>query len=87
MDAYGILVIILSITLAILLVLCIIIAVQVIKLIKKLQIISDKAEEVIDDVEAVSGFFRKTAGPVAVTGMISNIVSKVAELTNKKGSK
>lgn len=87
MDAFEILVIILSVTLAILLVLCIIIAVGVIKLIKKLRVISDKAEEVIDDVEAVSGFFRKTAGPVAVTGMISNIVSKVADLTAKKGSK
>lgn len=87
MDAYGILVIILSITLAILLVLCIIIAINVLKLIAKLRIISDKAEEVIDDVEAVSGFFRKTAGPVAVTGLISNIVSKVVELSNKKGTK
>jgi hypothetical protein len=87
MDAYGILVIILSITLAILLVLCIIIAVNVNKLVKRLQIISDKAEEVIDDVEAVSGFFRKTAGPVAMTGLISNIVSKVAEVANKKGTK
>ncbi len=86
-DAYGILVIILSVTLAILLVLCIVIAVNAIKLIKKLRIITDKAEEVIDDVEAVSGFFRKTAGPVAMTGLISNIVTKVTELTNKKGSK
>ncbi len=87
MDAYEILVIILSITLAILLVLCIIIAISVMKLVKKLRVISDKAEEVIDDVEAVSGFFRKTAGPVAMTGLISNIVSKVADLTAKKGSK
>lgn len=87
MDAFEILVIILSVTLAILLVLCIIIAIGVIKLVGKLRVISAKAEEVIDDVEAVSGFFRKTAGPVAVTGLISNIVSKVAELTNKKGSK
>lgn len=54
---------------------------------KKVQIITDKANEVMDDVEAVSGYFRKTAGPVAITGLISNIVSKVAEMTNKKGSK
>lgn len=87
MDAYGILVIILSTTLAILLVLCIIIASYVIKLMKKIQIITDKANEVMDDVEVVSSYFRKTAGPVAMTGFLSNIVSKVAEMTNKKGDK
>ena len=87
MDAYGILVIILSITLAILLILCIIVAISVNKLVKKLSIISDKAEEVINDVEAVSGLLRKTAAPVAMTGLISNIVTKVSEMANKKGSK
>lgn len=87
MDAYEILVIILSITLAILLALCILIAINVNKLIKKIHIISDKAEDVIDDVEAVSGFFRKTAGPMAITNLISNIVSKVADMSNKKESK
>ncbi len=87
MDAYGILVIILAVALAILLVLSIAIAVAVLKLMKKIQIITDKASEVMDDVETVSGYFRKTAGPVAITGIISNIVSKVAEITHKKGSK
>lgn len=87
MDAFQILVIILSVVLAALLVLCIIIAIGIIKLINALRAISAKADEVIDDVEAVSSFFRKTAGPVAITGFISNIVSKVAEISNKKGSK
>lgn len=54
---------------------------------KKIQIITDKANEVMDDVEVVSSYFRKTAGPVAMTSLFSNIVSKVAEMTNKKGSK
>ena len=85
MDAFEILVVILSVTLGILLVLCIVIAVYVIKLLKQLRAISDKAEEIVDDVEAVSGFFRKTAGPVAVTNLVSNIVDKVTEFTNKKG--
>lgn len=85
MDAFEILVVILSITLAILLVLCIAIAISVIKLVRKLRDITDKAEEIVDDVEAVSGFFRKTAGPVAVTNLVSNIVDKVNEYTKKKG--
>jgi hypothetical protein len=86
MDAFEILVIILSIVLAILLVLSIILTIGIIKLVSKLRDISKKAEEVMDDVEAVSGFFRKSAGPIAITGFISNIVSKVAELS-KKGKK
>jgi hypothetical protein len=85
MDAFEILVIILSVTLAICLVLGIVLLVAIIKLVNKLRVISQKAEEVMDDVEAVSGFFRKSAGPVAITSMLSNIVSKVADLKTKKG--
>lgn len=85
MDAYEILVIILSSTLGILLILCIVLAIYAIKLVKQLRVISNKAEEIVDDVEAVSGFFRKSAGPVAITSMVSNIVSKVAEFKDKKG--
>lgn len=85
MDSYDILVIVLSIALAILLVVSIVCVVALTKLIKQLQVISNKAEEIVEDVEAVSGFFRKSAGPVAVTSLISNIVSKVADFNNKKG--
>lgn len=86
MDAFEILVVVLSVVLAILLVLTIILVMSIIKLVNKLRDISKKAEEVMDDVEAVSGFFRKSAGPVAITGLISNIVSKVTEIS-KKGKK
>lgn len=85
MDSYDILVIVLSIALAIFLVLAIALTIGLIKLVKQLRVISQKAEEIVDDVEAVSGFFRKSAGPVAVTSLISNIVSKVSEMKNKKG--
>lgn len=85
MDAFEILVIILSVVLAILLVLSIIFVVVLIKLINQIRVITKKADDIMDDVEAVSGFFRKTAGPVAVTGLVSNIISKVTEATKKKG--
>lgn len=85
MDAFEILVIILSTTLAVLLVLSIFLVIALLKLIKKLKSITDKAEEVMDDVEAVSGFFRKSAGPVAITSLLSNIVSKVVDFKEKKG--
>ncbi len=87
MNAFEILVTILSITLIVLLLICIAVAISVHKLILKLRAISEKAEDVVEDVEAVSGFFRKTAGPVAITGLISNIVSKVAEISERKGTK
>ncbi len=84
MDAFEILVIILSITLAILLIASIFLVVVLVKLVNQLRIVSHKAEEIVDDVETVSGFFRKTAGPVAITSLISNIVSKVTEMKGKK---
>lgn len=84
MDSYDILVIVLSIALAILLVVTIIFVSVLIKLVNQLRVISKKAEEIVDDVESVSGFFKKAAGPVAVTSLVSNIVSKVAEFSKNK---
>lgn len=83
MDSYDILVIVLSIALAILLAVSIIFVSVLIKLVNQLRVISKKAEEIVDDVESVSGFFKKAAGPVAVTSFVSNIVSKVAEIKKK----
>ena len=83
MDAFEILVIILSVTLAVFLVLAIILTSVLIKLAKQMRNITAKAEVVMDDVEAVSGFFRKTAAPVAIGNLLSNIVSTLTD--RKKG--
>jgi len=83
MDSYDILVIVLSIALGVLLIVSIVFVSVLIKLVNQLRAISKKAEEIVDDVESVSGFFKKAAGPVAVTSFISNIVSKVAEIKKK----
>lgn len=88
MDSFDVLVIILSVALFILLLIAIAIGIATYKLLKKLREISEKAEEIVDDVETVSGFFRKSAAPVAITGFVSNIVSKIVELNgSKKGKK
>jgi len=88
MEAFEILVIILSATLAILLVACIVFVVMLVKLINQLHQLTTKAEEIVDDVEAVSNFFKQAAGPVAITGLISNIVSTVTQHMKKnKGKK
>lgn len=84
MDAFEILVVILSIVLAILLVASIVLVVGVTKLVNQIRELTKKAEEIVDDVEVVSGFFRKSAGPVAITGLISNILKTVKELKHKK---
>lgn len=88
MDSFDILVIILSVTLLILLVIAIFVGMAAYKLVQKLRDISAKAEDIVEDVETVSGFFKKSAAPVAITGFVSNIVSKIVELNNsKKGKK
>lgn len=87
MESYDILVIILSITLFILLVVSIAVGIAAYKLVQKLRSITEVAEEIVDDVETVSSFFRKSAAPVAFTGFVSNIVSKIVELNKGKGKK
>ncbi len=85
MDAFEILVVILSITLAILLVATIFLVMALVKLTNQVRKVTEKAEEIVDDVESVSSFFKKAAGPVAITGLIGNIVSAVTEHTKKRG--
>ncbi len=79
--------IILSIALAIFLLAAIVLTIGLIKLVKEIRKITIKAEEIVDDVEAVSGFFRKAAGPVALTSLVNNIVTTVADFKDKKGKK
>jgi hypothetical protein len=84
MDAYQVLVIILSVALAVFLVLAIVLTAIFVKVMLTVKRITTKAESVMDDVESVSDFFRKSAAPVAIGKLISNIVSTITE-RNKKG--
>lgn len=59
---------------AILLVLSIALMVFLIQITQHVKRIVAKAESVADSVEAAGDFFRKSAGPVAVTKIIANIV-------------
>lgn len=85
MDSFDILVVILSVTLFILLVVSILLVLSILKLVKKLREITDTAREIVDDVESVSSFFKKSTGTVAITTLLSNIVSRVTEFKGKKG--
>lgn len=87
MDAFEILVIILSSFLALFLILGIVVLIGIIKLVKQIRHITEKAEDVIDNVEQASELFKKSASTLTFTNLVSNIVSKVGEFTNKKGKK
>jgi hypothetical protein len=72
-----ILVIFLSVALAVFLVLAIIATVLIIKLLQTIRRISEKAENIIEDVEQVGDTFRNAAGPLALLRVVSNIASVV----------
>ncbi len=80
----SILVIILSILLAVFLTLSIVIAVTIIKLLKHIKNITEKAENIADKAEAVTSFFQHTTGPVAISKLISNIFNAYRENNERK---
>lgn len=82
MESYDILVIILAVTLGILLVLSIIAMVFTIKVLRQLKRITERAEHFAHNIEDVSEFFKKSAGPVAITKLLSNIIETMRD---KKG--
>lgn len=84
MDAFEILVIILSIALGIFLTLGIVLLILVIKITRHIKNIVEKAESVVDDVESVSQFFKKSAFPVAIGKLVGNIVETFSSKNDKK---
>jgi len=74
MESFDLLVIILSVMLAIFLALSIWVLVYAVKIMKSLRHITEKAEHIADNVDAVGSFFKKTAGPVALGKFVANIV-------------
>jgi hypothetical protein len=84
MDAYDILVIVLSITLAILLTLCIALVIIMIRIFRRVDAISQKAEHFADNLEEASEFFRNASAPVAASKMIANIVEWARKSSKNK---
>ena len=70
---FEVLVIILSAFLAIFLILSIIILIKVIQIIKVVKRITEHAEQMADRAEHMAAFFEKTATPVALVKLVSNI--------------
>jgi len=85
MDAFEILVIILSIVLAIFLVLGITLLVIVIRIFKRIDSISEKAEHFAGNLEEASDFFRNASAPVAATKMVANVIEWARNPNKNKG--
>lgn len=81
---FAVLVIILSTFLAIMLLLSIVLLVKIIKIVKQIKRIIDQAEQVADKAEHIAAFFEKTATPVALLKLVSNISGTLSKKVKKK---
>ncbi len=81
---FAVLVIILSSFLAIALLLTIVLIVKVIQITKSVKHIIEQAEAVADRAEHISEFFEKTATPVALVKLFSNISDTIQKKAKKK---
>lgn len=83
MDSVEVLISLLSIVLIVLLLLMIVAMVYVIRLIRRVNHISLTASNVMDDVKTASNVFKNSAGPVAVSKVIANVVEMWRDSTKK----
>jgi hypothetical protein len=83
-DAAYWLLIIVSSTLTVFLILLIIALIYFIKLLGSLRRISTKAENVAESVEAAAETFERSAKPMAVLKLVSNIADSVAKFRKKE---
>ena len=79
MDAFQILVIILSVFLGIFLILSIVIAVQALKLIRSLQEVAAKGGAIVDRVEEIGETFAKNAGAAGLLRLLMNFVTSATK--------
>lgn len=80
---FATLVIILSVFLALALLLAIVLLVKIIQIANRVNKITQQAEQVADKAEHIAAFFEKTATPVALLKLVSN----VSDIFHKKEKK
>lgn len=86
-TAEQILVIILASALAVFLVLAIIIAVQLIRLMKTLNLLAEKAQEFVDSAEKTAEMVRGAVGQLSVMRFVQNVVNMVQKRAKKDNNK
>ena len=86
-TAEQILVITLASALAVFLVLAIIIAVMIIRLMKVLNRVAGKAEEIVDTAEKTAELVRGAVGQLSIVRLVQNVVDMVQKRTKKNTNK
>lgn len=76
MDAFEILVIILSITLAIFLIIAIVVGILMVRVLRKVETITEHAESIIGNIDAATEKVKQFAVPTAVMSMITKMVKQ-----------
>jgi K+-sensing histidine kinase KdpD len=76
MDAFEILVIILSITLAIFLIIAIVVGVLLVRVLRKVEMITDRAESIITNIDAATEKVKQFAVPTAVMSMVTKMIKQ-----------
>lgn len=87
MDAFEILVIVLSTFLAIGLLLSIVVLVYVLKLIKNIKAISDKAVDLVENASSVAATMKKAAGPAVVAKFVAEQIANAVNNHSKESNK
>lgn len=86
-TAEQILVVILAAALAIFLILAIVIAIQLIRLMKTLQKVADKAEAFVDSAERTAEVVKNAVGQLSIIRFVQNVVDMVQKRTKKASNK
>lgn len=86
-GAEQILVIILASALAVFLVLAITATIITIQILNHIKRVAEKAENIADKAEAVTDFFQKSAGPMAIGRFLTNIADAVFQKRGNGKSK
>jgi uncharacterized protein YoxC len=76
MDAFEILVVILSVTLAIFLVTAIVLSIALIKFMQKVDRIADQAETTAQNIAEASNTMKQFAGPAAIAQMVAKFIRR-----------
>ncbi|MCB9822712.1 hypothetical protein H6800_00365 [Candidatus Nomurabacteria bacterium] len=87
MDSYDILVIILSVMLIIFLGLAIVLSVYLVKLVKNIKEISEKAKELVSDASSVASTMKKAAAPTVVAKFVADQISNAVKKHTKDKEK
>ncbi len=76
MDAFEILVVILSVTLAIFLVTAIVLTIALIKFMQKVDRITDQVETTTQNIAEASNTMKQFAGPAAIVQMVAKLIRR-----------